>query len=328
MKTVLVTGSAGFLGSHIVDHMIANTDHRIVGLDSFRHRGDSLRVYQDPSRYTVYRADLAAPISDRVTDKIGPVDYIVNAASESHVDRSIADPVPFVMNNTALALNVLEYARVVKPKAFIQVSTDEVYGAAQEDHDHKEWEPILPSNPYAASKAAQEAIAVSYWRTYGVPLCLVNCMNIFGERQDSEKYIPMSIKRVQAGETVTVHGSEGHVGSRKYLHARNVSDALGFLLDQKRDLVYNPSNLYPDRFNVVGDVEMNNLEIAQLVAEVLRKPLKYKFLDFHAARPGHDARYSLDGSKLAALGWKSPIGFYESLKRTVEWALINAEWLR
>ncbi len=328
MKRVLVTGSAGFAASHFVEHVLANTDWDVIGLDSFRHRGDSLRVYHDPKRYTVHCVDLAAPISRRLAEEIGPIDYIVNMASESHVDRSISDPVPFVQNNVNLALNVLEYARHVRPKVFVQISTDEVYGAAHAGKNHREWDPIIPSNPYAASKAAQEAIAISYWRTYGVPLIITNAMNLIGERQDCEKYLPMLISKIQAGETVTVHGSPGHIGSRKYLHCRNMADAIVHLIRNSVGLEYRPPTIYPERYNIVGDVEINNLELATMVANLLGKPLKYEFLDFHSARPGHDFRYSLDGSKLKQAGWVAPVDFKESLKRVIDWTLEHPIWLR
>jgi len=329
MKKILITGSAGFVGSHLVDHLLEKTTWDIVGLDSFKHRGDSSRVATHP-RYQIFACDLSSPISPRLTEQIGPIDFLVNMASESHVDRSIEDPVPFVQNNVNLALHILEYARKVKPEVFIQISTDEVYGPAPEGLDHPEWSPILPSNPYAASKAAQEAVAISYWRSYGVPLTITNTMNMFGERQDKEKYIPMLISKISKGEKVTIHGSEVYVGKRMYLHARNFSDALLFLLTNKRPMMYLDSIEIkcPDRYNVVGEVEMDNLALAQMVAKMLDKKLKYELVDFHHARPGHDRRYALDGEKLSRSGWQQPVNFEESLKNTVAWTLKHPVWLK
>lgn len=332
MKTILVTGSAGFVGSHFVEHILAKTDWKIVGLDSFRHRGDATRVQRnmDPERYRVIYHDLNAPISIRTFGEIGKIDFIANFASESHVDRSIDDPVPFVQNNTNLILNMLEYARVAKPKAFIQISTDEVYGAALLGHDHREWETHLPSNPYAASKAAQEAIAISYWRTYGVPVVLTNTMNMIGERQDAEKFLPMLISRISRGQTVTIHGSPDRIGSRYYLHARNHADAILFLLQKSEPRMYEDRSdqiVMPNRFNVVGNKEINNLVLAQMVADLIGKPLHYEWVDFHAARPGHDRRYALDGEKIAKMGWKAPLSLEESLKRTIQWTLSRPQWL-
>lgn len=329
-KKVLITGSVGFVGSHLVEHILENTDWNIVGLDSLKHRGDTERLSKNTDRYYYETVDLSAPISYRLADKIGPVDYIVNMASESHVDRSITEPVPFVQNNVNLALHVLEYARLVKPKKFIQISTDEVYGAAPEGVDHVEWSPILPSNPYAASKAAQEAIAISYWRTYGVPLIITNTMNMFGEKQDKEKFIPMLISHIQKGNTVTIHGSPDYIGKRHYLHARNFADALTFLLREKNPEYYHDSHttVFPTRYNCVGEVELDNLEVANHVSDILNKALHYELVDFHHARPGHDRRYSLCGKKLSELGWKQPKNFLESLQKTIEWTLKHPEWLK
>lgn len=348
---VLLTGAGGFVGSHTLIHLLHNTDWEIVCTDSFRHMGKTDRIvevmhehldYAD--RIKVVTHDLTVPFSDQLIDQIGPIDYIISMASESHVDRSITFPVDFVQNNVNLILNLLEYARIVKPKKFIQVSTDEVYGPAPAGHNHREWETLLPSNPYSASKAAQEAICFSYWRTYGVPVIITNTMNIIGELQDPEKFVPMTIKKVLAGEPMTIHASAaGKIGSRFYLHARNQADALLFIL-QNIDIVTFGQEQYdnggegespeitridrPKKFHIVGEREVDNLEMAQLIAKFAGKDLKYELIDFHSSRPGHDLRYALDGNLLAAYGWKAPVSFEESLKKTVEWSIEHKEWLQ
>ena len=333
-KTVFLTGIGGFIASHTVEHIIKNTDWNIIGVDSFRHKGDPLRVTDietfDPKRITIHHADLSAPLGERLEARIGRPDYIISMASESHVDRSIEYPVPFIQNNVNLVLNMLEFARKVKPEIFIQISTDEVYGPAKPGQLHEEWSTILPSNPYSASKAAQEAIAISYWRTYGVPVVITNTMNNFGERQDPEKFIPMVVKKIGQGEVVPIHGTPGKVGSRFYLHARNHADALIFIIKNLPPKKYGQSGVdRPDRYNVVGEREINNLEMAQLIAKFLGKPLKYKLIDFHSARPGHDLRYALDGLRMRDLGWIPPVPLEESLKKTVQWSIApeNKEWL-
>lgn len=330
MTRVLLTGIAGFIGSHIVEHIQEKTDWEIAGVASFRHMGDALRTEAfDWSRVKLYSADLTAPISSRQADLIGPIDYIINAASESHVDRSIVEPRPFVENNVSLMVTMLEYAREVRPKAFIQISTDEVYGAAPAGHAHKEWETILPSNPYSASKAAQEALAISYWRTYDVPVVITNTMNNFGERQDTEKMVPMTIARTLAGEEVTVHGQPGQIGSRFYLHARNHADAVLHLLTTTTPTRFLTGEVdRPDRYNVVGNREIDNLELAEMIAAIIGKPLKYQFLDFHSTRPGHDLRYALDGTKMRDMGWTPPVPLEESLERTIRWTIDHPEWAR
>ena len=331
-KRILLTGSAGFVGSHVVDHILKNTDWDIIGIDSFRHRGDSVRVYQDPARYRIITHDLTTPISDVLIKKIGHVDYIINMASESHVDRSIADETrrDFIENNIKLAITMLEYAKTIKPEKYLHVSTDECYGVALEGHNHKEWEPHLPSNPYSASKAAQVDLSISYFRTFNIPLIITETMNIIGEMQDSEKYLPKLIKKIYHGEEVTIHGEPGNIGSRFYLHARNQADALMFLLKNHEPIIYHDTTeeiIRPSRFNVVGEIEVDNLTLAQMVAEILDKPLIYKLEAFHKTRPGHDRRYALDGSKLYELGWRHPVPFHQCLKDIIEWTLANPEWL-
>lgn len=333
MKRLLLTGAGGFVGSHVLEHVLLNTDWEVVCIDSWAHKGVPERIVDSESyklnrdRVTILTHDLSAPLNGSTIEKIGHVDYIWNLASDSHVDRSIEDPVPFVENNVSLALNMLELARKIKPELFIQFSTDEVYGAAPLGHNHKEWEAILPSNPYSASKAAQEAIAVSYWRTYGVPVVITNTMNVFGERQDKEKYLAMVISKVHKGEKLTVHGDKDFIGSRYYIHARNVADALLFL-SKKAPTMYEDGKVdRPDRYNIVGEREIDNLEIAQMIAEVMGKGLDYELEDFHKSRPGHDRRYALDGGKLKEEGWEPPVNFKESLKNYVNWTLDNPEWL-
>lgn len=326
---VLITGGAGFAGAHCVQHFLKNTDWEIISLDSYRHKGDDQR-HDGDARVTYLTHDCGTPISPRLEQKIGHVDFIVNMASDSHVDRSITDPVPFVENNVRISLFMGEYARSLPNlKSFIHISTDEVYGAAPDGTDHKEWSPILPSNPYSGSKAAQEAILVSYWRTYGLPLVITNTMNMVGERQDAEKFIPLCIKKIMNREEVSIHGNDKYIGKRKYLHARNHADAILFILKNIVPTKYEDGNdiVYPDRYNVSGDVEMNNLEVAKMIADKLGQPLFYKLTDFHAARPGHDRRYSLDGTKLRELGWVPPVNFRDSMIKLIDWTLENKEWL-
>lgn len=335
VKRAMLTGAGGFIGAHSLAHFMHNTTWELTLIDSFRHKGKTDRIAEMLEAHPDWRErcfvvthDLAAPFSDQMINRIGHIDYIINMASESHVDRSIDDPVPFVENNVSLVLNMLEYARKVKPEIFIQVSTDEVYGAAP-NVGHPEWDPMLPSNPYSASKAAQEAIAISYWRTYGVPLIITNTMNNFGEMQDPEKFVPMLIKNIYEGKEVVIHGTEEHIGSRFYLHARNHADALLFLIKRGNPTKYVDNNeiIMPDRYNVIGSVEKDNLEMARKVAGIIGKPLFYELVDFHHKRPGHDRRYALDGKKLHDLGWRPPVEFSESLSHTVNWTIENKQWM-
>lgn len=331
---LLLTGGSGFIGSHFLEHVLQNTDWEVVCVSSWQHKGTperierALRDNEDyKKRVMVITHDLSSPFTDTTKKRLGQFDYIVNFAADSDVERSITDPVPFVQNNVNVALTMLEFAREYKPKVFLQVSTDEVYGVAPVGINHKEWSPILPSNPYSASKACQEAIAISYWRTYGVPVVITNTMNNFGETQDTEKYIAKLISKISKGEKVMVHGDKNNIGSRFYLHARNHADAILFLLDKEPTMYKDTSEIvYPDRYNVVGEDELDNLEMAKTVALLMERPLVYELSDFHHTRPGHDRRYALDGNKLKSMGWEAPVTFLESLKKYIDWTLQHDIW--
>lgn len=337
-KRVLLTGIGGSIAVHFLAHIMKNTDWEVVGIDSFRHKGwcDRVQVCFDEhpdwkERVKIVTHDLAAPFSELTKKRIGHIDYIISMASLSDVEASIKDPAPFVLNNVNLTINLLEYAREIKPEVFIQISTDEVYGAVESKYDdlRKEWDPIVPSNPYAASKACQEAIAISYWRTYGVPVIITNTMNNFGEMQSAAKYPVIVQKKIAAGETLEIHGSEnGEIGSRSYIHSRNFADAVLFILKHLPPYMHQSEKAdRPDRYNIAGDVQLDNLELAQMIARLMGKELKYTMVNFHHTRPGHDPHYGLDMAKLKAAGWKQPLTFEESLKNVIEWQMNNPEWI-
>jgi dTDP-glucose 4,6-dehydratase len=354
MTRLLLTGAGGFAGHHFLEHILSTTDWDVIATDSFRHRGTADRITQviggapdTPAgdawlgRVQVITHDLTAPFSVQAMAAIhgpaggGGLDYLIAMASQSHVDTSITDPVAFCENNFAVALNTLELARKLRPEAVVMISTDEVYGPVSvPGRGHKEWAPVLPSNPYAASKAAQEAVSISYWRTYGVPVIITNTMNLIGERQHPEKYVPRVLRAVLSGEQAVIHGSPGNIGSRHYLHARNMADAVVFLLRQGIPAAF-PAHavpgaakaLEPDRYNIASADRLDNLELAQMIAEAAGMPLKYRLEEFHLARPGHDPHYGLDPGKIRARGWKPPVPFRASLERTVRWTMAHREWM-
>lgn len=335
MKRIFLTGAGGFVGSHVLRHILMNTTWHVVCPVTFTHRGKSDRIASAlegnedwQRRVQVIMLDLTAPIDEPTIQRIGHIDEIWNVASDSHVDRSIEEPGAFIQNNVALMVNVLDYARKIHPNLILQMSTDEVYGPAPVGYNHIEWDPIKPSNPYSGSKAAQEAICFSYWRTYGLPIVITNTMNIIGEMQDKEKFLPMTIKKLLNGEPMTVHVSpEGVSGSRFYLHARNLADAWTFLSANGGFLQTYPEYNAPQRFHIVGEREVTNTEMVELVAGILGVEPLVQQVNFHESRPGHDLRYALDGVKIAGAGWRAPISFEESLRRTVEWTVDHKEWL-
>jgi len=304
---------------------MATTDWHVVGVASFKHQGDLTRINEqmdgfDSRRLKVVLHDLQEPIPHEKALSIGKIDYVLNLASDSHVDRSITHPRTAIENNVKVILTMLEYVREHPVEKFIHISTDEVYGAADIGHNHVEGEPHRPSNPYSGSKAAQEDIIFSYWRTYKLPLVITNTMNIVGEMQHPEKFVPKVLENLLAGNKVVIHASpDGKPGSRFYLHARNQADALLFLLKTHTPTLYPAKDI--DRFNIVGEKEMDNLEMAKLLARYAEMPLTYELVDFHSSRPGHDLRYALDGKKMKDLGWKPPVSLEDSLKQTASWYL-------
>lgn len=334
-KRLLLTGISGSIGIHTFAHIMHNTDWEVVGIDSFRHKGWSDRIVEVTKdhpewreRLTLITHDLTSPFSELTRKKIGYIDYIINMASLSDVYASIQEPVYFIQNNVWLVTNMLELARELKPEAFIQISTDEVYGPTDGKQGLPEWSPILPSNPYAASKACQEAIAISYWRTYNVPVIITNTMNNFGEMQQDSKFPVMVQKKIERNETITIHGKDGEIGSRSYIHSRNFADALLFILQNFPPYLHTPDTIdRPDRYNIAGDKQLNNLELVKMIGKYMGLEPIIEFQDSQFSRPGHDKHYGLDDSKLKSKGWKSPVSFEESLKNTVEWQQQHKEWL-
>jgi dTDP-glucose 4,6-dehydratase len=325
-KKVLITGGCGFIGHHVVEHFLLNTDYEISIIDKLNYASfglDRLRSIpcdKDP-RVKVFTTDLSYPLSQGLKQELGDVNTIIHMAAESHVDNSIKEPRVFFQNNINGTVEMLEYARELDSlENFFYFSTDEVYGYAPDGVDYKEWDRHKPTNPYSAAKSAAENICVAYENTYKIPIMSVNVMNAFGERQHVEKFIPMTIKNILHGNKVLIHSypNKERAGSRFYIHARNIAEAVLFLT-KKGEL--------GEKYNIVGEKEVDNLELAQFIANVVGKPLNYEMVDFHSKRPGHDLRYSLCGEKMNSIGWQIPVGFEEALTKTIEWTLENQRWL-
>ncbi len=334
-KKVLITGASGFVGHHVCESILKNTDWDIVTLDRLseitNHGFDRLRDIQafDDCRVTRFTYDLNNLIGRGLIEEIGEIDYILHIASSSHVDDSIVNPVDFIRNNINLQLTILEYARTKKSlKRFIAFSTDEVYGTAPSGIDYSEGDRFNPGNPYSASKAAQEAICYAYANTYSLPVVITNTMNVIGERQHPQKFLPKTINCVLKGEILPIHSNRAKTkaGQRYYIHARNVADALLFILNNTEETLDNVDASL-GKFHIVGEKEFDNLELAQLIAKFVGKPLNYEMVDFHSARPGHDLRYALSGEKLEKLGWKPPVDIEASIGKTVQWFLEHNNWL-
>ncbi|MEK7563703.1 MAG: GDP-mannose 4,6-dehydratase [Patescibacteria group bacterium] len=333
MKRVLLTGIDGFIGHHIAEGILKNTDWKVIGLSkidtaSTLHRLQDIEFWSAKyaGRVEFVYHDLRAPLNPYVSNRIGPVNYILHLAASTHVDRSIEYPMEFVQDNVVGTCNLLDYARTLDGLELLAYfSTDEVFGPAPEGVAYKEWDRYMSSNPYAASKAGGEELAYSYYNTYGLPVVITHTMNVFGERQHPEKFFPKVINAALQGEKIFIHSNPERTkaGSRFYVHARNVCAAMLFLIAQHEKGV----KIIGDKFNIVGEREMDNLTLAQFIAKAVGKELKYDLVDFHSSRPGHDLRYALDGTKLKDMGYAHPKTFEESLTKTVEWYVEHPEWL-
>lgn len=337
MKTVLVTGGAGFIAHHFIRKVLDTTDWNIVSLDRLDFSGNLNRLKEivddlpqsEKSRVRIVHHDLKAEINPQIEQLIGKVDIIVHMAAGSHVDRSIEYPMEFVLDNVVGTTNLLNYARTVDNlENFIYFSTDEVFGPAPQGVYYAENDRYNSTNPYSASKAGGEEMAVAFQNTYGMPIIITHTMNVFGERQHPEKYIPLCIKRARDGELVTVHANaeKTKAGSRHYIHAEDVADACLFLLNIKHQTVIDYGGAKCPKYNIVGATELDNLQLAQFIASVQGKELNYEMQDFHSSRPGHDLRYALSGEKMKSLGWE-PKSVHERLTETVNWTLNNTRWM-
>ncbi len=311
----------------MVEHLHHKTDWNIVVIDKLTYASNGMERLRDAAllkspRVTVFTVDLAAdPFSPGLVSELGDINCIIHTAAETHIPRSIEDPVGVIHNNVMSTVHLLEYARTLPNlEKFVAFSTDEVYGGAPLNVDYTETDRHNPTNPYSASKSAAEQICIGYRSVYQIPLIVVNCMNVIGQRQHPEKYLIKCMKHIMNGEIIQVHADPSctRPGSRFYIHARNVSDAVLFLIHNGK---------LGEVYHITGEKEVDNLELAQMISKLMGINLKYELVDFHSLNHGHDDRYSLCGDKLAALGWKPPVEFEKSLAKTVRWTMDHRRWL-
>lgn len=326
---ILITGGAGFIAAHFVDHVLKTTDWDVVLLDKLTYASNGLQrlmeigAWPNNPRVKIHVADVAKPLGKCLEAEIGHIDYLLHMAAGTHVDRSIACPRDFVEANIFGTFEMLEYARRIPGlKKFFYFSTDEVFGPAKVGEAFREWDRYNSTNPYSATKAGGEELALAWSNTYGVPVIISHTMNVYGERQHPEKFIPRVVSALLNGRTLDIHVDPvtGNPGTRNYLHCQDVSEAVMFLLER---------GLNREKYNITGMQEYSNLHVARVIAKVLGRELAYREIYPQTIRPGFDVRYGMDGSKLAAMGWMPSKSLDTNLKNTVEWMVRaeNRHWL-
>jgi len=312
---LLVTGGLGFIGSNFIRHMLTKyNDIKITNLDklSIGSNPANLKDIEANKRYKLVKGDIAdKKLVQKIIDE---ADAIVNIAAETHVDRSIADPWPFVNSNTVGAVTLFEAAKK-QEKRILHVSTDEIYGDIIQG-SFKEGDKLKPSSPYSASKAAADLFALAYHRTYGLNIVIARCTNNYGPYQFPEKLIPKTIIRTQLGLSVPIYGKGSNI--RDWIYVLDFCEAIDLILDKGKS---------GEIYNVSAGNEHTNIDIVKMVLKIMGKP--ENTLAFVEDRPGHDIRYSLDSSKLRnKLGWSPKHSLKEALTTTVNWYLNNDWWWR
>ncbi|MGN6517992.1 MAG: dTDP-glucose 4,6-dehydratase [Dokdonella sp.] len=335
MKTLLVTGGAGFIGGNFVLGTLPQGGWRIVNLDALTYAGnrDTLAAVEGRGDYAFVHGDIGdAALVKRVFAEHAP-DAIVNFAAESHVDRSIDGPAAFVLTNVVGTLNLLEcalaYWRALPLERqdgfrFLHVSTDEVYGSLGPVGRFSEQSPYQPNSPYSASKAASDHLVRAFHHTYGLPVLTTNCSNNYGPYQFPEKLIPLMIQKALAGEPLPVYGDGRNV--RDWLYVGDHCAAIRRVLEIGR---------VGEVYNVGGDAERENIHVVKTICALLdeRRPLadgrkRESLISYVKDRPGHDRRYAIDASKIKRdLGWRQTESFESGLARTIDWYLDHQDWV-
>lgn len=331
-KIILITGGAGFIGSHVV-RLFVNTypEYNIVNLDKLTYAGnlENLRDVEHAPNYTFVKGDiLDASFIEKLFEDYN-FDGVIHLAAESHVDRSIIDPLAFIFTNVLGTVTLLNAARKkwssdFSNKKFYHISTDEVYGSLSNEGFFTEETAYDPRSPYSASKASSDHFVRAYYHTYGVPVVVSNCSNNYGPNHFPEKLIPLMINNIITNKPLPVYGK-----------GENVRDWL-YVIDHARaiDLIYHKGEV-GETYNIGGFNEWKNIDLVMLLCRIMDRKLhrepgtSAKLITYVKDRAGHDLRYAIDSTKLtSALGWKPSLQFEEGLEKTVDWYLANEEWLR
>ncbi len=314
---ILVTGGDGFIGSNFVRHMLAtHSDYRIINLDKLTYAGnlENLTEIEKDPRYAFEHGDICDRSRVQMCIVRYEIDAIVHFAAESHVDRSIMGAAEFIRTNVVGTQVLLDAAREMKIRRFVQVSTDEVYGSLGAEGAFTETTPLHPNSPYSASKASADMLALAYHHTFGFPVVITRCSNNYGPYQFPEKLIPLMIANALADKPLPVYGDGMNV--RDWLHVSDHCRAIDRVLHD---------GAIGEVYNIGGNNEKPNLEIIRLILRHLNKP--ESLITFVKDRPGHDRRYAIDATHIReALGWTPSYTFERGIVETIDWYVEHAEW--
>ena len=313
MKRVLVTGGLGFIGSNFIRHLLSrHTDLEVVNLDCQAYAGnpDNLTDLQSHPRYRFVKGDIR--VSKDVASAMAGCEAVFNVAAQTHVDRSILNADDFMTTNVVGTSILLEEARKVGLRRFVQISTDEVYGSIEKG-SFREADPLAPSSPYSASKASADLLVQAYAKTYGLGTVITRCTNNFGPYQYPEKLVPLFITNALQGIPLPLYGDGLNV--REWIYILDHCVALDLVWEKGRD---------GEIYNIGGGQALSNLEMAKAILGILGKP--ESLIQFVKDRPGHDRRYAVDAGKLRSLGWTPHASFQQALQETVEWYKTHAAW--
>lgn len=311
---ILITGGAGFIGSELTRQAVEN-GYRVVVVDNLSYAGDIERLKEVSDKIRFYRVDICDLEGLREVFEQENPDWVIHAAAESHVDRSILAPHAFIQTNIIGTFNLLEISKEAGIKKFLNISTDEVYGELKEDGQFTEDSPLRPNSPYSVSKASQDMLGRAYWRTYGLPVITVRPSNNYGPWQYPEKLIPVVIAKALNNEKIPVYGDGKNV--REWLYVEDCAQAILKVIEEGK-----PGEVY----NIGSNNEKKNIEVVKEILRILQRP--EDLIEFVKDRPGHDFRYSLNTEKIKnELGWSPKTGFDEGLEKTVRWYLHHRTWL-
>lgn len=320
MTRVLITGCAGFIGYHLVAHLLEHTDWEIVGLDRLDEAASMAKLgpFTHSGRFRFVWHDLRATVRpDALGYEAlrGDFDHIVHLAAGSHVDRSVRNPLQFIADNVVGTGHLLEFVREHNMAArVVAFGTDEIYGPAPPGVVFRPWDRANPANPYAATKAGADALAVAYAHTYGLKMIVTRCGNVFGPGQHPEKFVPIAIGKIRRGEVVPVHAVGGVPCSRLYLYVENAASAILHILRHGTELDGTEES---GRYNITASHEVSNIDLVEKIGDILSVVPRFQLVENPPGRLRPDLRYSISGEELARIGWAPSVGFDEGLRRTV-----------